>query len=581
MADPNSREARPRKGTAGTILFGVLWTLFSSIFVGVGCWLNWKSIAVSGWEKVPCFIERFEILADQNEDPAFRPDLEFRYEIDGREYRGTRLWPDKKGSDEYEDLSELREELSQGPEGPLVSPAGVTAECRVNPKDPAESALLGKGGGGIVGGIVFMLFGGFFVMIGIGIIAASFKAPQTRVKSAGSPDEMSPFITVIVFLFFAAAGLGVLCGLVLPKAWEWVAMRGWKETDAEVIWSRIASHSDSDGTTYSVDLLYRYAFGGKQHRSNRYSLIGGSSSGHSGKQEVVRAHPSGSVLPVFVDPDKPWRAVVKRNAGWGALFALFPLPFLAVGFGGLWWTFKKRNEGTSVSRPRGGHAVAARARKSFPPPAEAGEWIKVGGAGWGAFIFLTIFALFWNGIVSLGLRDAWSGLSNNSGIGRIFGGGLGLFMIPFVLVGVAVATGALYSFVALFAPRYEVKMGDGRLVPGRSTSIQWRRSGGQGQPRDFLLLLVGREEATYSQGTSTSTAKSVFHERVLFETTVPLAMDQGRVDLTVPSDGVPTFHGKHNKIRWLVCIRATVPRLPDLNDEREITVTALSKEELP
>jgi hypothetical protein len=329
-----------------------------------------------------------------------------------------------------------------------------------------------------------------------------------------------------------------------------------------------------------VDLFYRYWFEGKDYHANRYNLTGGSSSGRSGKEAVVRDHPPGSVLPVFVDPDKPWRAVVKRNAGWGALFALFPLPFLAVGFGGLWWHFKKRNAGTSVSRPRGGHAVAARARHQ-PAPAEAGEWIKVGGTRWAAFIFLTIFALFWNGIISFGVRDAWSGFSNSSGIGRIFGGGMGLFMIPFVLVGVGVATGALYCFVALFAPRYEVKMGEGRLVPGKSTSIHWRRAGGHGQPRDFLLLLVGREEATYSQGTSTSTAKSVFHERVLFETTVPLAMDQGRVELTVPADGVPTFHGKHNKIRWLVCIRATVPRLPDLNDEREIIVHALSKEELP
>lgn len=575
----NARSAKPQRA-AGIFVFGVFWILFSSIFVAVGLWISWKAVTISGWDTVPCVIERFEILADAAEDPPFRPDLVFSYQVDGRDYTGSRLWVDKKGSDEYEDLSELRESLAQGPEGPLVSPAGVSAECRVNPENPAESALHGKGGGEILGGILFTLFGGFFVLIGVGVVVGGMKAPKERAKSEGGSAEASPFVVVIALLFFGLAGLGVLGGVVLPKAWEWLSMRDWKETEAEVIWSRVASHSDSDGTTYSVDLFYRYAFGGKQYRGNRYSLIGGSSSGYSGKQEVVRAHPAGSVLPVFVDPDKPWRAVVKRNAGWGALFALFPLPFLAVGFGGLWLYLKKRNEGSSVSRPRGGHAVAGRARHQ-PAPAEAGEWIKVGGTRWAAFIFLTIFALFWNGIISFGVRDAWSSLSNSSGIGRIFGGGMGLFMIPFVLVGVGVAAGAIYCFVALFAPRYEVKMGEGRLVPGRSTSIHWRRAGGYGQPRDFLLLLVGREEATYTQGTSTSTAKSVFHERVLFETTVPLAMDQGRVDLTVPADGVPTFRGKHNKIRWLVCIRATVPRLPDLNDEREIIVHALSKEELP
>jgi hypothetical protein len=154
-------------------------------------------------------------------------------------------------------------------------------------------------------------------------------------------------------------------------------------------------------------------------------------------------------------------------------------------------------------------------------------------------------------------------------------------MIPVVLVGIGLVIAALYSFAAVFAPRYELKIGEGRLEPGKSVAVQWRRAGGCGQPRDFTLLLVGREEATYSQGSSDSTAKSVFHERVLFETTVPMAMNQGRVDLSIPGDAVPTFHGKHNRIRWLLYLRATVPRLPDLKDEREILVATPEPGKLP
>jgi hypothetical protein len=173
------------------------------------------------------------------------------------------------------------------------------------------------------------------------------------------------------------------------------------------------------------------------------------------------------------------------------------------------------------------------------------------------------------------------GLVGDSLVERAFGGGLGLFMIPFVLVGIGLAIGALYSFAALFGPRYEIQLGEAELAPGQSTSILWRRTGGHGQPRDFTLLLVGREEATWSQGSSNSTARSVFHERVLFETTVPLAMEQGRAELRIPDDGMPSFHGRHNKLSWLLCLRASVPRLPDLRDEREIAVRALKKEELP
>jgi len=575
----------PPKRQPGLIVFGLIWTAFSSIFVAVGLSTAWKAVKVGGWNEVPCEIERFEIRADAKKDPVFTPDLVFRYEIDGRRYQGTRLWPDKKGSDDYEDLAEIRESLAQGPEGPRESPVGTVAECRVNPADPSDAVLRGKGIADLAGGLVFALFGGFFVLIGIGLLLGGIKGAGAKAKSKGSSNEAPPFVLLVFFTFFGVAGLGMLGGLVVPKAFEWVSMRGWQATPAEVIWSRVRSKSDSDGTTYAVDLFYRYEFGGREYRANRYDLMGGSSSGHSSKQEVVRAHPAKSRLEVFVDPDQPWRAVVRRDLGWGALFALFPLPFLAVGVGGLWWFFRRRNQGPSVSRPQPSRPMAARrggmALIKTPPPAVAGQWIKVGDKRKSTFVGLLVMALFWNGIISFGVRDALGGLSGDSGVERAFGGGLGLFMIPFVLVGIGLAVGALYGFVALFGPRYEIQLGESELAPGQSTSILWRRAGGHGQPRDFMLLLVGSEEATWSQGSSNSTAHSVFHEQVLFETTVPLAMEQGRVELRIPDDGVPSFRGRHNKLCWLLCLRAGVPRLPDLRDKREITVRALAKEELP
>ena len=570
----------PPRRQPGLIVFGVLWTAFSSIFVALGLSGVWKAVTVGGWDKVPCEIERFEIRAEAGKDPAFTPDLVFRYEIDGRRYQGTRLWPDKKGSDDYEDLAEIREALALGPEGPRASPTGTVTECRVNPADPAEATLRGKGLADLLGGLAFALFGGFFVLIGIGLLLGGIGKTGAPMKSAGSSREAPPFVAAIFFLFFGVAGLGLMGGLVVPKALEWASMRGWQPTPAEVIWSRVRSHSDSDGTTYSVDLFYRYEIGGKEYRANRYNLLGGSSSGRSSKQEVVRAHPARSQLEVFVDPAEPWRAVVTRDLGWGALFALFPLPFMAVGVGGLWWFFRRRKQGPSVSRPRTGRPMAA-ARGIATPAAVAGRWIPVGTGRKGAFVGLTIMALFWNGIISFGVRDALGGLIGDSLVERAFGGGFALFMIPFVLVGIGLALGAIYCFFALFGPRYEIQLGEAELAPGKSTSIQWRRVGGRGQPRDFAVLLVGREEATWSNGSSNSTSRSVFHERVLFETTVPQAMEQGRVELRIPEDGVPSFRGRHNKLCWLLCLRATVPRLPDLRDEREITVRALEKEELP
>lgn len=561
----------------GGKIFGIFWTAFSSIFLCFGLWITWGALEAWKWQSVPCVIERFEIAADQQQDPPFRPDLLYRYEIDGRKYTGTRLWKDKEGSDDYEDLAELRERLAEAPEGRLASLANVATECRVKPGEPETSTLMPPGSGAIWGGLVFAAFGGFFVLIGLGLVFSQGRS-ATAVSKKG---QEKPFVAVVAFLFFGCAGLGVLVGLVIPKAAERLAMRGWKETDAEVIWSRVRSKSDSDGTTYAVDLFYRYQVDGRDYRSNRYDLLGGSSSGSKGKYEVTNAHPPGSKLTVFVDPDEPWRAVVNRSVGWWGLFALFPLPFLAVGGGGLWWFFKKRGEGNSVSRPRGGRTAPRRTHRAGPKPLVAGDWVRLGSSRVGAFIGLLFFALFWNGIVSFGVRDAVGGLSNGGGIGRVFGGGLSLFMIPFVLVGIGLIIGVLYAFAAMFVPRFEIQLADANLKPGRSVRLQWRRAGGIGETRDFSLLLVGREEATCSQGSSNSTARSVFHEEVLFETTVPQAMTSGSVSLPIPGDSVPSFRGKHNRIVWLLCLRAKVPWLPNLRDEREIVVLPFDVTELP
>jgi hypothetical protein len=520
---------------------------------------------------VPCVIERFEIEADRSKDPVFRPDLRYRYEIDGRKLTGTKLWKDKDGSDDHEDLAEIRERFAQGPEGRLHEVTEIAAECRVKPGEPETSALLPSGSGLIFGGLVFATFGGFFVLIGVAMLFSGKDAA----KSVSKKGHENIAVAVVAFLFFGVAGLAVMFGLIVPKAIEWVSMGTWKETEAEVIWSRVRSNSDSDGTTYAVDLFYRYQVDGREYRSNRYDLLGGSSSGSKRKHEVVRAHPPGTKITILVDPGEPWRAVVVRSPGWMALFALFPLPFLAVGFYGLRWTIRQRRERASVSRPRGGHVAAVRAHHMGPQPLAAGEWVRAGSSRVGGFIALLVFALLWNGFLFFFQRGLW-------GDGpHVIGGIFTVFMIPFFLVGIGVAAGAVYAFAALFAPRFEIQLAGGDLKPGGSVRLQWRRAGGFGETKDFSLLLIGREEATWAQGSSNSTARSIFHEDILFETTVPQAMSTGGVSLRIPADSLPTFRGEHNRLLWFVCLRAKVPWLPDLRDEREITVLPLEATELP
>ena len=86
------------------------------------------------------------------------------------------------------------------------------------------------------------------------------------------------------------------------------------------------------------------------------------------------------------------------------------------------------------------------------------------------------------------------------------------------------------------------------------------------------IYLEGREEATYSRGTRSSTDKNVF-------ATVPIAdiQDNARVaagdaDLSIPPDAIHSFNSAHNKIIWAIFVKADVTHMPDVKEEFELAV---------
>ncbi len=551
--------------------FGLIWTALSSIFVLAGMGMAWKSAGRDSWERVPCVIERFEIGAERLREPPFIPEVRFRYDHAGESRIGTRLWPEKEGSDRYAEIAGIRETLAFGPEGPLASLEGVAAECRVNAADPDEAALIVESSD-VWFGLFFALFGLLFVLIGAGIVWSGFRGRgrrhlETLSKKAAENDGRG--VQIVFFLIFAGAGFAILFGFVLPKAAEWLDMRQWHETPATVIWSDVREVEGDDGTSYKVDLFYRYEFAGREHRANRYDLLEGSSSDREDSREIARAHPAGSALTIHVDPENPWCAVVKREVGLWALLALFPLPFIAVGIGGLWWMLKGRRRTFSAELP--GQGLRTPLRESAAAP----RILRSRGKRGCAFAGALCVALFWNGIVSVfafQIIDAW-----RQGDAQWF---IAIFLIPFLLVGLVLAALAVYCFFAIFAPVFDIELENADLFPGAVTRLHWRRGGGIGQPRNFILYLVGREEATYRRGTSTSTATSVFFEEVIFESTHPHDMRAGGAELRIPAGAVPSFKGEHNSIRWQLRIRADVPRMPDVGDDHDLTLRLPQRGEL-
>ena len=287
--------------------------------------MSFSESKVQGWDEVPCVVEKFEIIADRKKDEAFRPNVVFTFVYNGRDREGTKLWREKEGVEDYEELAELREKHW----------SNLESTCRVNPDDPGEAILI-LDRNSVWGGLAFAAFGGGFVLVGIGLIISARNGKKaSKATTTRKNEELGGVLGCGFFGIFAVAGLGIMFGVVVPQAVTYVSMKSWVETPGEVIWSRVKSHSGDDGTTYSVDVFYKYEFDGQEFRSNTWNVMSGSSSGRGAKQKVVKAHPRGREIVCYVNPDKPWRAVVNRKLGWSVLFALFPLPFIAVGVGGL------------------------------------------------------------------------------------------------------------------------------------------------------------------------------------------------------------------------------------------------------
>jgi hypothetical protein len=110
---------------------------------------------------------------------------------------------------------------------------------------------------------------------------------------------------------------------------------------------------------------------------------------------------------------------------------------------------------------------------------------------------LFCIAAFWNGIVSV---FVWQAVKSwQRGHPEYF---LTIFMIPFVAVGLGLIGGIGYYLLALFNPRVRLTL-DSRSVPvGSAVNLHWQLNGRATKLRRLEIVLEGREEATYTRGTT-------------------------------------------------------------------------------
>src|SRR3954471_4766006 len=380
-------------------------------------------------------------------------------------------------------------------------------------------------------------------------------------RGSGAPAKGCLVFFFLIFFLFGAAGSYFALWRPLSKL---VVSRSWTETQCDVLSSQVTEVSGSDGATYKVDIRYSWRAGGSTHVGSRYDFMGGSSSGREGEQTIVDRYPPGSRGTCWVDPGDPDEAVLSRGLSPIYLIGLLPLLFVGIGLGGLVWTLRSGRGGAVPAVLAGESPFGVPLSAAGGGPAE----LKPSATPLGMFLGLVFLALFWNGIVSVFVWQMILGWKSGQPDGC-----LTAFLIPFILVGLALIFGVARQFLVLFNPRLSITLTPGVLTPGQTAFVQWRLgSGGRGVSR-VLITLEGREEARYRRGTSTYIYRDTFFTQTVVDCAQGYEISaEGSGTFTLPAGAVPSFRSTHNKIVWTLKAQCELPRWPDTQEEYEVVV---------
>jgi hypothetical protein len=559
-------------GSSGGVRFAgrVASTLFFVVFLGVGLLFLvllgravWRGAETWSWAERRCEIASSTVVRADGEDP-YHPVVVFRL-VDGLEPQASQAI--RRDPPHYGTYDAAAAHAAR-------YPAGAHTACWAS---PAGELVLERSSLWIA---LFLLLPLVFVAVGTVGIARAWRSPRSDPQGRPLPERLgdarslSPGLALVLFgAVFALVGGLLFWFLALAPFARVYEARSWERRTCTVEQSAVVSHDGDEGTTYSVDMLYRWERGRGVERSSRYSFFGGSSSGYAAKAEVVRAHPPGADVTCWVDPVRRDEAVLVPGLTGMTFLALLPLVFLLAGVamlvGGL--RARRRDGGLRSRNARGELAIGVReAQEDGLPaalPTSGPATLAPESSRAGRVLAVAFAAVFWNGIVSVFAFQA-SG-SFERGSPDWF---LTVFLLPFLAVGIGLVGAFAYALLALRNPRPQLVLGARALHPGAATDLSWRFLGAAQRLGRVRISLQGMEHATYRVGTDSRTATETFHDQVLVDAPAPTCAAGGSLRLAIPSDAMHSFESTHNKITWQLAVHGEIRRWPDADETFPLVV---------
>ncbi len=553
----SSSGCRPLAGKGvGTLFFGVFFlmgALFTVFILGEAL----KQLAPWWWSATECTILSSGVADTGDDQHPYRASVRYRYEIDGRTYEGDRMFRSDGGTPSFDRARDRAARYQPG----------AAATCRVSPNHPALAVLERR----IPWIVIAVLFPLIFVAIGgVGLYATwrgptSGKEPAVESISQKASSGRGHKVMVFMGLLFAVIGCAVFVPMAGLPAIRFATSMTWEATPCTIVTSTMRSWSTDDGTSYRADVLYEYRAGGRDWRSNRVDFFSFLTSGRDNARAILDRHRGGAEATCWVDSKHPSRSVLERQLRPKHLLGLIPLVFVLAG-GALakhGWKLMRSRRG--VEETTTGEDVPAHGALILKP--QVGPVGKVAGS--------VFFALFWNGIVSVFVWQAWKAWERGSP--EWF---LNIFLIPFVLVGLFSFGVVGHFLLALANPRPRLTLTPGSPRLGDTLRLEWVFTGRAGRLGHVRIFLEGREEATYQRGTDTVTDREVFQTHDLVDTGSDWEIPKGAADIVIPSDTMHSFAAASNKIIWEIKVEGEIVRWPDVNQNFPIEIRPMRIEDV-
>ncbi len=438
--------------------------------------------------------------------------------------------------------------------------------------------------------------------------------------SEGSKNSSGAGCAVVVGLIFALVGFGVLGGAIYG-AFHAIEVQTWPESPCKILTASMdESHSD-DGTSYRADFTFEYEVEGVKFVGERDRAFKSFGSRKAAKNQLALL-PVGTETVCHVNPEDPADAVLDASFPWWSIggFSVFGAVFALVGSsvayvslrsvraskrrqaaqrsssagrsslavsgqaGGYFHTDVIDREHDPENRYRAGGGVSEPGHEpthlqgqlgkrvyqadSDDREADVPQRLKSESSRWGTLLGAIFIALFWNGIVSALVCGV---LSDGPGIFASWA--IGLFLVPFVLIGLVLIAAVIHSFIALFNPTVSIALSSGAVSRGGTLDVAWEVSSGLRNIDRLTISVVGTEWAQYQRGTDTITDELTFEIVPVLSTDRPDEIKFGSGTIRIPVETMHTLDLDNNKIKWTVLVNGSIAWWPDVTNRFPFRVT--------